>query len=86
MICVADNGIGANAEEINRKLEENDISYVEQGSSIGVYNINARLRMLYGEEYGLRIESKSGEGTRVYVTIPRQKPGGEGQDDSKKNI
>ena len=86
VICVADNGIGANAEEINRKLEENDISYVEQGSSIGVYNINARLRMLYGEEYGLRIESKSGEGTRVYVTIPRQKPGGEGQDDSKKNI
>ncbi len=70
VLIIADNGVGMDARELNAKLQKNDIRYVEQGKSIGLHNINARLKMLYGEEYGLTIESAAGEGTKVYMTIP----------------
>lgn len=73
IIVVKDNGVGMDTEEVNRRLEDNNLEYVEQGSSIGLYNINARMKMLYGEEYGLRIESAAGEGTNVFFKIPRKK-------------
>ncbi len=73
ILCIADNGIGMDAEGFNRRLQENDVQYVEQGKSIGLYNINVRLKMLYGEEYGLRIESAVGTGTKVYMMIPWEK-------------
>ncbi len=70
VLIIADNGVGMDVRELNAKLQKNDIQYVEQGKSIGLHNINARLKMLYGEEYGLTIESAAGEGTKVYMTIP----------------
>jgi sensor histidine kinase YesM len=38
--------------------------------SIGLRNVDERLRMLYGEAYGLHIESAPGNGTRVVIRIP----------------
>ena len=57
--------------EINASLRKNEIGPVEQGTSIGLHNINARLKILYGKQYGIYIESKRGEGTRVHMTLPR---------------
>lgn len=71
-ICVADNGVGMDVTEINESLRKNEISLVEQGTSIGLHNINARLKILYGEQYGIYIESKIGEGTQVHMTLPRE--------------
>lgn len=73
VLCIEDNGVGMDAGGLNARLKENDIQYVEQGKSIGLYNINARLKMLYGEEYGLTIESSAGKGTKVYMIIPWEK-------------
>lgn len=70
-ICVSDNGVGMDSEEINRRLKENDKDMVEAGNSIGIYNINARMKMLYGEEYGVSVESSVGEGSCVTLRIPR---------------
>lgn len=70
-ICISDNGIGMEADELNEKLRQNDLSYVEEGNSIGLYNINARLKMLYGERYGLLVESRVGEGTAIQMILPR---------------
>jgi sensor histidine kinase YesM len=70
-ILVDDNGIGMDADQMNFRLGKNSLDEIETGNSIGLFNINARLKMLYGEEYGLYIESKPEEGTRVYLTIPR---------------
>lgn len=72
-IIVRDNGVGMDAAEINRRLLENDKDLVETGNSIGLYNINARMKMLYGEEYGVHVESAPGEGTAVILKIPRVK-------------
>lgn len=73
LIAVMDNGVGMDAQEINRRLHENNLDYVEQGSSIGLYNINARMKMLYGQEYGLQVKSVIGEGTQVLLKIPGKK-------------
>lgn len=71
-IMVEDNGVGMDAREMNERLRKNDMDIVEQGNSIGIFNINARMKMLYGEEYGVSVESERGEGTKVYLIIPRR--------------
>ncbi len=73
IIEVEDNGTGFDATEMNKRLEENDMMLVEEGNSIGIYNINARLKMLYGEEYGLKVYSELNKGTLVKLWIPRKK-------------
>ena len=72
VICVEDNGVGIeNADELNRQMEANDLQAVAQGNSIGLANINARVKMLYGDAYGIRVVSQPGAGTKVYLSIAR---------------
>lgn len=72
-VMVRDDGVGMDAEKYNRLLKENDTGLVEEGDSIGLLNINARLKMIYGEEYGLFIESEPGTGSSVYLTVAAKK-------------
>lgn len=74
-IDISDNGLGMTAEE----LEELRISITGSDgemktSSIGLNNIHRRLRLNYGEQYGLTILSTKGEGTRVTVNMPALGP------------
>ena len=39
-------------------------------SGIGVKNVNERIKLLYGETYGVEISSELGEGTKVRVSLP----------------
>ena len=39
---------------------------------VGLANVNERIHMNYGPEYGVTIDSKQGEGTRVQIVIPAQ--------------
>lgn len=71
-ITVRDNGVGMDVEALNEKLEKCDLSVVEQGNSIGLTNINARVKMLFGQEYGLRIISEPEQGTSVILRVPRK--------------
>ena len=70
VITIADNGTGMDAEAMNVLLERNDRKRVETGVSIGILNVNARLKQLFGAEYGLWIQSQAGEGTTVTITVP----------------
>ena len=70
-MVVEDNGDGFDATELNNALQENSLDYVEKGSSIGIHNINARIRLLYGKAYGVQVDSAPGKGTRVIVTMPQ---------------
>lgn len=72
-ISVEDNGTGMDADRMNARLKENDASVIEEGSSIGLLNINARLKMAYGTEYGIYIESIVGCGTTVLMKMPEMK-------------
>lgn len=70
IITVIDNGCGMTPErlaEIEQKLIDNDTS---SGKSIGLTNVNSRIKMAHGSEYGLHISSVEGKGTKVTVTLP----------------
>lgn len=61
---VIDNGIGMNKEEIDKaKLKKGD-------EHIGIYNVDQRLILYYGEDYGIIIESKLNVGTKIILKIP----------------
>lgn len=78
-IIVEDNGKGMDPKELNKQFESGDFALAaagaETGNSIGLYNINARVKMLFGEAYGLQIESEVGSYTRVSLRIPKLKEG-----------
>ena len=66
---VEDNGGGMTKEkyeDVCRRLESEQYP----DDHIGLYNINRILKMIYGEEYGLRLFNKEGEGLEVRVEIP----------------
>lgn len=67
---VIDNGVGMSEQElenINRLLQ--DEGHLE-GNSIGLCNINERIRNKFGSFYGLKFESQIGKGTKVTVLLP----------------
>ncbi len=69
VVKVSDNGPGM--EERMVTAINNHQSYVsETGLGIGVSNIDQRLKMVFGEAYGLSVESQMGEGTVVSIRMP----------------
>ncbi|MEG6615049.1 histidine kinase [Peptococcaceae bacterium 1198_IL3148] len=65
-ITVSDDGVGIKPEIMPRVLEPGFGS----GSGVGLSNVHERLKILFGEEYGLTITSNQGEGTSVKVRVP----------------
>ena len=68
-ILVEDNGVGMPEEKVKSLLAEKE---TENKKSIGIHNIHMRMKMLYGEEYGIEIVSHEGEGTCVKLRIPQK--------------
>ena len=69
---VKDNGIGISQERINEIFEEKENSEKKR-TSVGIINIHKRLKLLYGEECGIHIESEVADGTTVWFRIPISK-------------
>ena len=67
---VEDDGIGMNAEALTHLQAEIRRPCKETDTGFGMANVNERIRMNFGADYGLMIESEEGKGTRVWVTIP----------------
>lgn len=68
MIC-SDDGAGMTPEmlaEIQQVLNSN----VNHSSHTGLFNVNRRLQLKYGEEYGIHMESELDKGTTLKVTLP----------------
>ena len=66
-IIVEDNGKGMAEDEITAKNQELENDAMKKQSSIGIANVNRRLKAVYGREYGIHIESRSGGGLRVIL-------------------
>ncbi|MBQ7782337.1 MAG: sensor histidine kinase, partial [Oscillospiraceae bacterium] len=72
IVDVSDNGCGITPErlaELEEKLSINDTS---SGKSIGLTNVNKRIKMYHGKEYGMTIHTKQGQGTVIRITLPRK--------------
>lgn len=69
-ISIEDNGNGICKEKLDVIEESLKNPGGENGSNIGLANVNERIKLLFGREYGLKIQSLEGEGTTVSITIP----------------
>jgi len=70
---VCDNGIGMNPfrlADINRKLNDRENQMEDH---IGIYNVNQRIKIVFGMDYGINIESEENHGTEVVIKIPMVK-------------
>ena len=65
---VEDNGVGVDEETLSHIFEKHKVNYHSNG--VGVYNVQKRLKLYYGEEYGIVYKSRKNEGTRAVITIP----------------
>lgn len=69
-IEVSDDGAGM-APEICDTILESDVKRGHTtGSGVGVRNVNARIKLYFGDDYGLRFESEEGVGTKATICIP----------------
>lgn len=67
---VSDNGLGMTEEQVARLFSDTPHTGSSRGSGIGVKNVNERIRLYFGSEYGLSIESEPDEGTVVTIHLP----------------
>jgi two-component system, sensor histidine kinase YesM len=76
LLQVIDNGLGMTAEAAARLLDNRERNEPEaalspsSGSGVGVRNVHERIRLTFGEEYGLQFESELEEGTTVRIWLP----------------
>lgn len=70
VIDVADNGTGMPPEVVERLLDESQPQTRSSGSGIGVRNVHRRIRLTFGEQYGLEVFSEPDEGTTVRIRLP----------------
>ncbi len=68
-IDITDNGCGMDPLELKKMQENLDLGNIDKRYGIGLYNINQRIKLCYGQQYGLTIESIQGKGTTVSATI-----------------
>jgi two-component system sensor histidine kinase YesM len=78
-IKIKDDGIGMNNETVNRiqmkLMEKQDAnrSTDDKNTSIGIINVNNRIKLTYGDRYGIKIMSALGQGTDVVIRIPARR-------------
>lgn len=73
LFCVRDNGVGMGPEQARAILDED----AQDRTGIGIKNVNDRLRIYFGKQYGLRITSELDVGTQVEIRMPKIKEAGE---------
>ncbi|GAA2424956.1 histidine kinase [Actinomadura vinacea] len=85
VISVEDDGIGMDPDGVRRLLAGADRASGEaphsgghgdgEAAGIGLANVDDRLRQVYGDEYGLAVETGPGAGTKVTLRVPKYRPG-----------
>jgi len=68
LLQVIDNGIGMDREKIKNIFEKSGKS--PGGSGVGVKNVNERIKLYFGKDYGLEFQSEPNHGTTVNVWLP----------------
>ncbi len=71
LLRVSDNGAGMSPERLAEVRRGLTGGAPDEGTIYGLYNVGERIRLHFGEEYGISIDSTEGEGTVVTVRLPR---------------
>ncbi|WP_408070195.1 sensor histidine kinase [Butyrivibrio sp. JL13D10] len=70
-ITVKDDGIGMTPERLKNIRDNLAVEKPEDNTIYGLYNINERIKLSFGEEYGIGIDSTEGGGTIVNIRLPK---------------
>ena len=70
LITVSDDGVGLDGKELARMTAQFGEREYQSGRSIGILNVLNRIKINFGEEYGLTVESEPGIGTSVTMRLP----------------
>lgn len=68
VLQVIDDGVGMDEETLAHIYDRHKVNYHSNG--VGVYNVQKRLKLYYGDDYGITYESEKGKGTTATITIP----------------
>jgi two-component system LytT family sensor kinase len=68
-VIIEDDGVGIDPEQLRSVLAGH-----ADGDHVGLRNVDARLRQVYGEDHGLVIETAPGEGTLITMRVPKSQP------------
>lgn len=71
VICVEDDGKGMTKERLQEVTESLNAEKIEKSAVYGLYNVNQRIKLNFGDEYGLDILSTYEQGTRVIIRLPK---------------
>jgi two-component system LytT family sensor kinase len=69
-VTIEDDGVGMDPVQLQSMLAGHS-----DGDHVGLRNVDARLRQVYGDEHGLVIETAPGEGTLITMRVPKSQPG-----------
>ena len=70
---VTDDGNGIEEEQLKQIIHDTSTSDKVEGDDYALKNLREQIRITYGEEYRIFIESQKGKGTKVYFTIPLER-------------
>ena len=70
VITIEDDGVGSDPQAIRTVLDGR-----AEGENLGLGNVDARLRQVYGDDFGLVVETAPGAGTKVTFRVPKYAPG-----------
>lgn len=77
IVTISDDGVGIAEERVkklNKKLRGASLEYMKEGpkskGGIALVNVNNRIKLIFGDEYGIYVYSKVGAGTDVEITMP----------------
>ena len=73
VLQVIDDGVGMDEETLAHIYDKHKVNYHSNG--VGVYNVQKRLKLYYGEDYGITYTSELGKGTIATITIPGRQEG-----------
>ena len=73
VIQIIDNGVGMDEETLKHIFERHKVNYHSNG--VGVYNVQKRLQLHYGQNYGITYRSEQGVGTTATIVIPKNQEG-----------
>ena len=66
-MTVSDNGVGMTAEQVEGLLKKER----SDSSGIGIKNVSDRIKIYFGDNYGVKVESEPDVGTKITVRIPK---------------
>ena len=69
-ISISDDGLGITADRLRVVMNNINNRSDSEKTTYGLYNVNERIRLNFGEKYGIKIESEYGMGTTVQILLP----------------